>query len=86
MKKDVGIFRFCAVSTIYQRTDQPIDRPKCPLLNVQDRTEKLSYSAQEQQIWKIISREILNLFLNAKFCISKNMAPFLYVFRTGPCS
>ena len=45
----------------------------------------LSGSAQEQQILKIISREILNLSLNANFCISKNMAPFLYVFRTGPC-
>ena len=43
-------------------------------------------SAQEQQIWKIVSREILNLSLKVKFCISKNMAPFLYVFRTGPCS
>ena len=46
----------------------------------------LCCSAQEQQIWEIISREILNLSLNAKFCISQNMAPFLYVFRTGPCS
>ena len=45
----------------------------------------LSCSAREQQIWKIISGEILNLSLNAKFCISKNMAHFLYVFRTGPC-
>ena len=43
-------------------------------------------SAQEQQIWKIISREIFNLSLNVKFCISKNMAFFLCVFRTGPCS
>ena len=48
--------------------------------------EFISCSAQEQQIWEIISREILNLSLNVKFCISKNMAPFLYVFRTGPCS
>ena len=46
----------------------------------------LSCSAQEQQIWKIVSREILNLSLKVKFCISKNMALFLYVFRTGPCS
>ena len=45
----------------------------------------LSCSAQEEQVWKIISRKILNLSLNAKFCIFKNMAPFLYVFRTGPC-
>merc|ERR1712148_5015 len=45
----------------------------------------ISCSAQEQQIWKIISREILNLSLNAKNCISKNMAPFLYVFRTKFC-
>ena len=45
----------------------------------------VSCSAQEKQFWKIILREILNLSLNAKFCISKNMAPFLYVFRTGPC-
>ena len=35
-------------------------------------------SAQELQIWEIISREILNLSLNAKFYISKNMALFLY--------
>ena len=35
---------------------------------------KISCSAQEQQIWEIILREILNLSLNAKFCISKNLA------------
>ena len=45
----------------------------------------ISYSAQEQQIWKIVLHEILNLSLNAKFCISKNMALFLYVFTTGSC-
>ena len=50
-----------------------------------DQVSTVRCSAQEEQIWKIISREILNLSLNAKFCISKNMAPLLYVFRTGPC-
>ena len=46
---------------------------------------KLSRSAHEQQIWKGISREILNLPLNAKICISKIIALFWYLFRKGPC-
>ena len=36
----------------------------------------LSRGAHEQQIWQVISRKILNLSLNAKICISKNMALF----------
>ena len=47
--------------------------------------KSLGRGAHEQQIWKVISREILNLSRNAKICISKNMALFLYVFRIGPC-
>ena len=45
----------------------------------------LCRGAHEQQIWQVISREILNLSLNSKICISKNMALFLYVFGIGPC-
>ena len=40
--------------------------------------------AHEQQISKVILREILNLSWNAKICISKNMALFLLFFRIGP--
>ena len=34
---------------------------------------------------KEVPRKILNLLPNELFCISKNMASFLNVFRRGPC-
>ena len=50
-----------------------------------NRYSRIYRGAHKQQISVVISREILNLFLNAKICIFKNIAFSLYVFRIGLC-
>ena len=53
---------------------QAHDMPSKYAFNVIALKTSLCRGAHEQQIWQVISRKILNLSLNAKICISKNMA------------
>ena len=74
-----------AIDTQTNQNLRPFECSWKSLILLAPKPLKISRGVHEQQIWQVILREILNLCLNAKICIFKKMALFLYVFRLEPC-